>query len=262
MKLSKNDKVKRSSIRIFLLFVCTLALGACGPKIDFGLGWDVSPPEGDFTNPSEMRVSLSLDKTTRPDGTVNQRITVWCEESSRRSYMVIRGGGVSVNGKTMSSQVAGLGFGPIAGYYLIEDLSIVPNKLYKFIFTLSDQSTYETTIRVQDLKVFNLPESHNPNNDLAISWQEVNPQYPLTLSMYTTTASGLQTRLQLPDSCLSSGRCTIPSSFFSSGFHSRGIDEVSTSLTSIKSGKLGGFGPNSEFTSAFVIKKTLKLDHR
>lgn len=87
--------------------------------------------------------------------------------------------------------------------YTTSRVAVVPNKLYKFIVTLSDKSTYETTVSVQekDLNVLNVPDSHNPQDDLVISWKEINPQYPLTLRMNAEHFLGSPfTSLVLPDS--------------------------------------------------------------
>ena len=247
-------------IKISLTFACVLTLTSCAPDINLpGFGPAPTPEYKHLVDPGRITVRIWLQKGPNlfPPAPISVSL----------GGPLIEGGGISVNGQRMEETCAfGIGFLFVpaprhcSAYYTVPN-EPVANKQYKFTFTFSDKSTYETSINTQGLKVPNLPESHNPNNDLEMGWQQVEPKCPLTLDMFTNTSPGLQTSMQLPDSCLSSGRCTLPSSFFSSGFHSRAADEVSLSITSVKSGKLDGVGPGSKFISTFRIEKKLRLNH-
>jgi hypothetical protein len=108
---------------------------------------------------------------------------------------------------------------------------------YEFVVVLADSGEYPSTIRTQaqDLHVLNVPASHNPSEDLVLTWREMQDDAWMTLHVTktvtdTTKPSGTSFTYHTVNIPFGSDQVTFNSDYFTSD-----IQKLDFRLTSTKS---------------------------
>lgn len=217
-----------------ILFLISISI------IYFGCSQESSLSDVSLTDPS--LITFECDFYMKKGEDNYQLIFVYLKDKNNNS-IELKEGGVYINGIKMSLKKEIITNVPY--YSGIEAIGqITFGTSYNVTVQLADGKTYQSTITVQgsDLYDFTVPSPHNKNNNMIISWLNIDPAKPLTLEMTRTYRESNDIKsdkvtVGLSQSNLNSGTYTVASSIFTARPNTT---EVNFKLVSKFTGSING----------------------
>ena len=208
-----------------------------------------------LTDPSIIEPHIFLSRSIDLNNIFTHEIEVWIFDKNNNTVEILDGG-ISVNGLDLLVKYASITNAP---YYSDNgEIDILLDSLYSVSIMLSDGEKYYASVRIQDndLNLFNVPETHNHLQDLPVSWQEIDENIPMSISMGyyfgNSSKDGMGFKqIDIPEENLPLGYYDIPSAYLSDP---EDIYHVSLTLTSRKNGTI-----DNEFKSGSYIVSNLSI---
>jgi hypothetical protein len=135
----------------------------------------------ELTNPKLISPEIILSKHVNEFGRDETGLVVYLNDKNNNSIDLLKGG-VDLN-KTPLGVHGEMGGAP---YYTLSNIELIPKRKYAFNIRLADDKSYPCFVNSPDraLTGLNVPEYHNINEPLMISWDKINPknsQYSLEI---------------------------------------------------------------------------------
>ena len=169
-----------------------------------------------ITDPSKISPTITVTRLIEESGkSYSQTAEAWLFSAAHPlQTCTIEDGGVSVNGIEMDIlyDLFGAPYYKASGYLELDlgDTTTVT-------VTLSDGNYYDSTVKIQekDLDSLNFQSPHPHDQDLPISWHEVDTlnSMEIVIDYQFGDSTGVYS-IEIPDSCLSVGTYSISSSYF------------------------------------------------
>lgn len=185
----------------------------------------------ELTNPKLITPEITLTQQVNERGRQTTELVVFLNDKNNNSIDLLKGN-VDLNGKALGvhSEIGG------APYYTRGNIELIPNRKYNFNIHLADDKSYSCFVNSpkQTLTKFDVPEYHNINLPLLVSWDELNStNTSYTLEMKNDVAVHEYT---LRSGAVQSGSHVISSTLLTDTFGENRTDLVLT-LRSVTQGE-------------------------
>jgi len=149
-------------MKIFFLFLFCFFLLGCQQNSALS---DV-----ELSDPSLITPQITLQKTINENGKEKTKLKVYLNDKNGDG-IDLKKGSVKLNKQALNSQTDG-SLLSAAPFYTIKNLELINNRKYTFVITLADDKNYTCYINSPKTTFNNLvvPEYHNKNKNLTISW--------------------------------------------------------------------------------------------
>ncbi|MCU7493878.1 MAG: hypothetical protein HF314_03455 [Ignavibacteria bacterium] len=213
----------------------------------------------ELKDPSAIRPEIVFSKA-KENGSITQYVYAWINDKNN-DPVELKNGGVLLNGKEMQVKtLQGLPY--YSGLDIISDIRA--GYIYNVGIKLNSEKTYSASIKIpdKDLSTLTLPLSQNRNQDMVISWTEIDPNRELKLDIlnYYRKDNQEQTEefpLSIPQESLSQGKHTIPSSYFK---NTENVYKTKITLISTVKGTIyEGFRAGSKIEATISIAKSCQV---
>ena len=217
----------------------------------------------ELTDPSILRFYGYLDKKTDTLGI--QRDSIYAIITDKMPRRVeLKKGGIYVNDLQgeLSNDIL---FGPFYKFD-IRQIQIENNETYNFRVILADDSDYESplTLPEDNLDIFIAPLSHNANDTLTVSWNEVDNLCELSLEWRksVTDSTYLSSGSTWGDADVSgTHNYDFPPSFFEDSTGTAVVNNLYLDLYSIIRVDANSSFNRGHVQCRYIIKKTINILH-
>jgi hypothetical protein len=238
------------SFRLLVTLISGLMLAGCE---------EPNSPLSDIIldDPSVIRPCITFSKSINPYGSVHYSITTTIYDRNNQE-VILRDGSVDVNGKLLGTLYSARSY----SWSSSKEKIIYPDSSYIVTITLGNGDQYHAWLDTpeKELLTFAVPDTHTRNQDLTVSWTDIDFRYPQTLEYsYTwsnTEGSGSDTKtFTIADR--SKGNYTIGKSFFN---YPEGIYEATLRIITRVNGTVDeAFMPGGYIQCVFYITSQLKI---
>ena len=249
-----EDMLRIFSMRKLLLFFTAIMFSLLNSCVQESALSDV-----DIDDPSIIKPVISIDKSINTNSIIYTNIT-WLFDKNNNS-IELKSGEVKMNNIDMTLK-RGINNEP---YYTIEPFDILPfqlNYTYESEISLSDEEVYTSrvTTRGKDLYQLNVPAEHNKNEDIQISWADIENDEELVLTMVLTGSDDSTTYIDVYKFNISyplSGSYTVSKNYF---INRPEINKAQLTLEAINTGEINNsFMNGSKITSTISITRYTNL---
>jgi len=186
-----------------ILFTSSLMLTNCDSPLS----------DEPLNDPSKISPTLSVERTYDNSKALTGEAIGFLFDKNL-NLVRIKSGGVSINGTALTLEYLITG-GPY--YETSGDYPIYLNTNYTMTVTMSNGDTYDSQVRTQfqDLHVFNIPATFSHTDSIQVTWEEIIPDYPMSIEFFYEGDSGSGTvYVEIPEDSVDTGSYTIPQENF------------------------------------------------
>ena len=210
----------------------------------------------EISDPKLISPEIVLHDHVNKLGRRNTNLVVFLNDKNDDSIDLLKGG-VSLNNTSLSVQTETGG----APYYTLGNVKVIPNTKYSFLVTLADDKPYACVVTSpkETLSGLSVPEYHNMNSPLKITWNKFSPDRRSDFLLTISHDDVQQEEISLSSRDVRNGHYTISSGIL------RGINEGKRSdciitLTSSVSGKVDPKFNGGSVKIVHSISKQVTLD--
>jgi len=208
-------------------------------------------------DPSVIKPCITFSKSINNYGSAYYSITVTIYDRNNQE-VILKDGSVDVNGKLLSASYSARSY----SWSSSKEKIIYPDSSYTVTITLGNGDQYHAWLDTpeKELLTFAVPDTHSRNQDLTVSWTDIDFRYPQTLeysySWSNSQESGNNTKtFTITDR--SKGNFTIGESFFT---NPEGIYAATLKIITRVNGTVDeAFMPGGYIQCVFYITRQLKI---
>ena len=229
--------------KIIVLFVALIML--------FGCKENSALSDVELTNPKLISPEITLSKHVNEFGRSETGLVVYLNDKNNNSIDLLKGG-IALN-KTPLGVHSEMGGAP---YYTLSNLELIPKTKYSFQITLADDKSYSclVTSPKQLIGGFSVPEYHNVNKPLTVSWDKFNAGKRFNCVLEISSDEGFKKEIGLSSRDLRNGMYVIGSNIM----NEINNDERSDYVIALKFSNSGKVDPKFDGGSIKIIQSISK----
>jgi len=179
------------------------------PILMFGCKENSALSDVELSDPKLISPEITITKTINKRGREQTDLVVFLNDKNNNSIDLLKGG-VKMNNEALGIQTEWGG----APYYTLNNLKLSANTNYTFVVTLANDNSYKCSVTSPRglISSFLVPEYHNINNDLNVSWGKLNSSAYTSYSLEITNEDTFSKEINLSQSIIKNGGYVICSS--------------------------------------------------
>jgi len=184
---------------VIILLVSSLILTNCDSPLS----------DEPLNDPSKISPTLTVERTYDNSKALTGEAIGFLFDKNLH-LVRIKDGGVAINGTDLTLEYLITG-GPY--YETSSNYEIYQYTNYTITVTMSNGDTYDSQVRTQsqDLHVFNIPAAFSHTDSIQVTWEEIIPDYPMSIEFFYEDDSGSGTvYVEIPEDSVDTGSYTIP----------------------------------------------------
>ena len=162
----------------------------------------------ELSDPKLISPEITITKTLNNRGREQTELVVFLNDKNNNSIDLLKGG-VTLNNEKLGIQTEWGG----APYYTLNNLELYANTKYNFVVSLANDNSYNCNVLSPGdlIKSFNVPEYHNMNNDLSVSWGNLTSNASTRYALEISNDNTLSKEINLSHSIINNGGYVISS---------------------------------------------------
>ena len=174
----------------------------------FGCKENSALSDVELSDPKLISPEITITKTINKRGREQTDLVVFLNDKNNNSIDLLKGG-VKLNNEALGIQTEWGG----APYYTLNNLKLNANSNYNFVVALANDNNYKCSVTSPGglINSFSVPEYHNINNDLNVSWGKLNSSAFTSYSLEITNEDTFSKEINLSQSILNNGGFVISS---------------------------------------------------
>ena len=174
----------------------------------FGCKENSALSDVELSDPKLISPEITITKTVNKRGREQTSLVVFLNDKNNNSIDLLKGG-VKMNNEALGIQTEWGG----APYYTLNNLKLNANANYNFVVALANDNNYKCSVTSPGglINSFSVPEYHNINNDLNVSWGKLNSSAYTSYSLEITNEDTFSKEINLSQSILNNGGFVISS---------------------------------------------------
>jgi hypothetical protein len=174
----------------------------------FGCKENSALSDVELSDPKLISPEITITKTVNKRGREQTSLVVFLNDKNNNSIDLLKGG-VKMNNEALGIQTEWGG----APYYTLNNMELYANTNYNFVVTLANDNNYKCSVASPGdlINSFLVPEYHNINNDLNVSWGKLNSSAYTSYSLEITNEDTFSKEINLSQSILNNGGFVISS---------------------------------------------------
>jgi len=174
----------------------------------FGCKENSALSDVELSDPKLISPEITITKTINKRGREQTDLVVFLNDKNNNSIDLLKGG-VKLNNEALGIQTEWGG----APYYTLNNLKLNANANYNFVVALANDNNYKCSVTSPGglINSFSVPEYHNINNDLNVSWGKLNSSAYTSYSLEITNEDTFSKEINLSQSILNNGGFVISS---------------------------------------------------
>ena len=174
----------------------------------FGCKENSALSDVELSDPKLISPEITITKTVNKRGREQTSLVVFLNDKNNNSIDLLKGG-VKLNNEALGIQTEWGG----APYYTLNNLKLNANTNYNFVVTLANDNNYKCSVTSPGglINSFSVPEYHNINNDLNVSWGKLNSSAYTSYSIEITNEDTFSKEINLSSSSIKNGGYVISS---------------------------------------------------
>ena len=174
----------------------------------FGCKENSALSDVELSDPKLISPEITITKTINKRGREQTDLVVFLNDKNNNSIDLLKGG-VKLNNEALGIQTEWGG----APYYTLNNLKLNANANYNFVVALANDNNYKCSVTSPGglINSFSVPEYHNINNDLNVSWGKLNSSAFTSYSLEITNEDTFSKEINLSQSILNNGGFVISS---------------------------------------------------
>lgn len=179
------------------------------PILMFGCKENSALSDVELSDPKLISPEITITKTLNQRGREQTELVVFLNDKNNNSIDLLKGG-VWLNNEKLGIQTEWGG----APYYTLNNLELYANTNYSFVVTLANDNSYKCSVASPSglINSFVVPEYHNINSDLNVSWEKLNSSAYTSYSLEITNEDSFSKEINLSRSIIKNGGYVISSS--------------------------------------------------
>ncbi|MDG2152636.1 MAG: hypothetical protein P8K10_01745, partial [Crocinitomicaceae bacterium] len=179
------------------------------PILMFGCKENSALSDVELSDPKLISPEITITKTLNQRGREQTELVVFLNDKNNNSIDLLKGG-VKLNNEKLGIQTEWGG----APYYTLNNLELYANTNYSFVVTLANDNSYKCSVASPNglINSFVVPEYHNINSDLNVSWEKLNSSAYTSYSLEITNEDTFSKEINLSRSIIKNGGYVISSS--------------------------------------------------
>lgn len=178
------------------------------PVLLFGCKENSALSDVELSDPKLISPEITITKTINKRGREQTDLVVFLNDKNNNSIDLLKGG-VKMNNEALGIQTEWGG----APYYTLNNMELYANTNYNFVVTLANDNNYKCSVSSPGglINSFSVPEYHNINNDLNVSWGKLNSSAYTSYSIEITNEDTFSKEINLNSSSIKNGGYVISS---------------------------------------------------
>lgn len=178
------------------------------PVLLFGCKENSALSDVELSDPKLISPEITITKTINKRGREQTDLVVFLNDKNNNSIDLLKGG-VKMNNEALGIQTEWGG----APYYTLNNMELYSNTNYNFVVTLANDNNYKCSVTSPGnlINSFIVPEYHNINNDLNVSWGKLNSNAYTSYSLEITNEDSFSKEINLSSSSIKNGGYVISS---------------------------------------------------
>ena len=178
------------------------------PVLLFGCKENSALSDVELSDPKLISPEITITKTINKRGKEQTDLVVFLNDKNNNSIDLLKGG-VKMNNEALGIQTEWGG----APYYTLNNMELYANANYNFVVTLANDNNYKCSVTSPGglINSFSVPEYHNINNDLNVSWGKLNSSAYTSYSIEITNEDTFSKEINLSSSSIKNGGYVISS---------------------------------------------------
>ena len=174
----------------------------------FGCKENSALSDVELSDPKLISPEITITKTINKRGREQTDLVVFLNDKNNNSIDLLKGG-VKMNNEALGIQTEWGG----APYYTLNNMELYANANYNFVVTLANDNNYKCSVTSPGglINSFSVPEYHNINNDLNVSWGKLNSSAYTSYSIEITNEDTFSKEINLSSSSIKNGGYVISS---------------------------------------------------
>ena len=162
----------------------------------------------ELSDPKLISPEITITKTLNNRGREQTELVVFLNDKNNNSIDLLKGG-VTLNNEKLGIQTEWGG----APYYTLNNLELYANTKYNFVVSLANDNSYNCNVLSPGdlINSFNVPEYHDMNNDLSVSWGNLTSNASTRYALEISNDNSLSKEINLSHSIINNGGYVISS---------------------------------------------------
>ena len=226
------------------------------PFIFFGCKENSALSDVELSDPNLISPEITITKTLNERGREQTELVVFLNDKNNNSIDLLKGG-VKLNNEKLGIQTEWGG----APYYTLNNLELYANTNYTFDVTLANENSYKCSVASPSglINSFVVPEYHNINKDVNISWGKLNSSPSTGYSLEIENGETFNETISLSPSIIKNGGYVLSSRVLNQ-FCEGSRGDFTITLKSTTNGKVDHRFDGGTIKIIEIINRQITLD--
>ncbi len=226
------------------------------PFLFFGCKENSALSDVELSDPNLISPEITITKTLNERGKEQTELVVFLNDKNNNSIDLMKGG-VYLNNEKLGVQTEWGG----APYYTLNNIELSANTNYNFSVTLANDNSYQCSVTSPRdvIHSFVVPEYHNINKDLTVSWGGLSSSPSTSYSLEIENGETFAETISLSPSIINNGGYVLSSRVLNQ-FCEGSREDFTITLKSTTNGKVDHRFDGGTIQIIEIINRQITLD--